>query len=99
MKTAAEMRATNPKFLVQNTIDEIEKAIMFANRQGWTEIRLANACTHPDRFSWVKDWTSCIDNKTIESIVLVLRDLGYKVTVLYEEKQFVDMDIIISWAG
>lgn len=51
MKTAAEMRATNPKFLIQNTIDEIEKAIMFAHRQGWTEIRLANACTHPDRFS------------------------------------------------
>lgn len=98
MKTAAEMRALNPKFTVQNVLAEIEKSIEAVNQQGQLEIRLTVATTHADRFDWTRDWITGTDRPMIESIVGELRAAGYKVTELYEERQFVDMDIIISWA-
>ena len=98
MKTAAEMRATNPKFTAQNVLTELEKSIEFANRHGQLEIRLSCATVHPDRFQWIGDWTNSVNSPIVEDIIRQLRDAGYKVTEFYEERQFVDIDIIISWA-
>lgn len=99
MKTAAEMRALNPKYAAKAIIDELERSILFATRQGWTEVRLSRAITHSERFSWIQSWINDIDCPMVESIIGELREAGYKVSDFYEEKQFVDMDIIISWDG
>lgn len=97
MKTAAEMRALNPKYAAVNILTELEKSILFATRQGWTEVRLSSAITHPDRFTWIQSWINSLDCPIVENIITELRDAGYKVDPFYEERQFVDMDIIISW--
>jgi hypothetical protein len=100
MKTAAEMRVSNPKFSIQYILAEIEKSIERVNNDSRTEIRLTAATIHPDRFLWMQAWFGVTPdlNPMIENIVQELLDAGYKVTELYKRKQFVELDIIISWA-
>lgn len=98
MKTAAEMRASNPTNVVNKVLLELEEHIEVINRNGGTETRFSAACDHPDRFTWVQEWVNSNDCSMIEAIIGELRIAGYRVTELYEEKQFVDIDIIISWA-
>lgn len=97
MKTAAEMRATNPKFTVKNVLKEIEAAIERVNSGGTTNTRFTTSTTHPDRFDWIRLWTYGEDCIPLDSIVLELRRAGYTVTSWYEDNQFTDMDIMISW--
>lgn len=102
MKTAAEMRALNPKFITDAILKEVENKIEEMARTGQTSLRFSIATSHPNRFKMINNWVYApvVDSPEgvmMASIVRELEAAGYTVKAHYEDRQFVDIDIIISW--
>jgi hypothetical protein len=100
MRTAQQMKNLMPESVVEAILTEFEKSAVDAAKRGANSVRLYGII---DRAGWPAsheihqyvyekkptDLMKKVESRLIES--------GYKVKALYQELQFVDMDIIVSW--
>ena len=100
MRTAQEMRNLMPESVVEAILAEFEKSAVDAAKNSRNSVRLYGVI---DRAGWpashevhqyVYEKKPTDLMKRVESRLV---EAGYKVTAFYEERQFVDMDIVVSW--
>ena len=102
MRTAQQMRALSPEIVVDNILSEFEKTAVEASKSGRTSIRLyqiierAGGSASNEVHMYVYERKPSDLMKKVEARLV---EAGYKVSALYEERQFVDMDIVVSWAA
>jgi hypothetical protein len=100
MKTAQQMRNLMPESVVEAILTEFEKEAIDAAKRGATSLRLygvihragCSASHEIHQYVYKKNPTDLM--KKVESRLV---EAGYKITAFYEQRQFVDMDIIVSW--
>ena len=95
MITAKEARTLiDPDFELKEKIEKIGEAIERAARDGKT--RLVTGYQYKkDPDLWIQGGYS--RTKEWEKAKKILEELGYKVTFVYKELQFVDMYTVIEW--
>ena len=100
MRTAQQMRTLLPTAVMDNILSEFDKQAADAAKRGATSIRLYSVI---DQAGWPASHEIhqyVYEKKPTELMKKVqakLEEAGYAVTAFYEERQFVDMDIIVSW--
>lgn len=87
--SAAEARKRSGKTVFEY-LEEINSYILAATERGKHFIIL-----HGDYERWMYDGVK--PGSVEEKVIVKLRDVGYRVTEHYVEKQFVDMGLKISW--
>lgn len=98
MLTAEEARKLMPKNKIAVLLEEVLNGIRAAAEMDKHECRLSGLLSDKDRFEWIRQYVYVGKNDGVAGkLIKELHDLGYKVRTLYEERQFVDMDIIVSW--
>lgn len=100
MRDAQGMRALMPEAVVNNILTEFEKRASEAAKRGNTSIRMYQvlegagwpASHEIHQYVYERKPTNLM-----KKVQAKLEEAGYKVAPFYEERQFVDMDIIVSW--
>lgn len=87
MITAQEARGLSPKTPEQYALD-FEDAIKEAAKKGERKLRIYHGELEHEAYSRTKKWQDFVDYMT---------GLGYEVSLYYMERQFVEMQIDISW--
>ena len=102
MRDAQQMRALMPEIVVDNILSEFEKKAVDAAKRNATEIRLYHVIEQAGWPASHEVHQFVYEQKPTElmlKVVAKLKDAGYSVKAHYSEGQFVDMDIIVSWAS
>lgn len=99
MKTAQELRDLNPDIVVEAVLAEFDNAAIRAAQAGSTRMRLsgvlsAGGVTPDEIYKYVCGGTSTV---VLQKVLDRFIEAGYTVETYYNESQFVDADIIVSW--
>ena len=100
MRDAQQMRSLMPESVVNHILTEFEKRAAEAAKQGQTSIRMYGVIEGAGWPASHEIHQYVYERKPTDLMKKVqarLEEAGYKVSPLYEERQFVDMDIIVSW--
>lgn len=101
MLTAEEARRMMPKSIeteVAELLEAIGKAIAVRAQEGQTQLRYGNQFLGPGAVKVAFGYGD--DERTraiIQGVGQGLEGAGYTLSRVYEERQFVDMDLTVSW--
>lgn len=101
MTTAADIRALMPVPVptTDDLVAEVVEACKLVAKQGGAKIRMTAALASADRFNMIHEYVyERVKECPIASVCQALEQLGFETKILYEERQFVDLDVIVSWA-
>ena len=99
MLTAKEAKELMPSNLITTILKEVELAIAEAAKKDLKSLRFSSATTREERFAWIREYVYKKSKVTpLNKVIEILGAHGFVCKTLYEERQFVDMDVIITWA-
>lgn len=98
MLTAKQARELMPKRKISTLLSEVFEKIEINAAADRDSARISSLISDEERFAWIADYVyHGKKDGTIGLLIAELTKLGYTCTNVYEERQFVDMDVIVSW--
>lgn len=98
MLTAEQARAMMPSYRIEALTKEVCQGIEIQAANDQKECRISGLLSNDEKYEWISEYVYHGKLGVMSQLVDRLKELGYTCSKLYTESQFVDMDVIVSWA-